>query len=321
MSAAAMSEVSQTYGAIFVGLLFEAFLQGLVTVQTFTYFLNFADDPCWIKTLVATVWTMNTTHLCLVAHTVYSKLVTSWGNDSALLVVPQLFNGEFALVSVPTLLCQSFLLQRIWVLSRHNWLVTGTLALGCLAGFFLEVAVMVQVLLNAVVAEYQRVARQVISGAVLLAVVDLVLALTLLVYLRRNDITLGSDQSIHKPHRRTRIILQKIMKYTIATGLLTSILSFAILAAILLSPHSFIYVAVYLLYGPLYTNALLANLNLRAELRREVDRPLTTLATLSVVVAPPAPCIPHDVVPPHEDIVFLEPMKRYDSTDTAIVTV
>ncbi|KAJ7279955.1 hypothetical protein C8J57DRAFT_1220484 [Mycena rebaudengoi] len=109
-----------TYGAMLIGVLFATFFQGVLTLQAYIYFESFPNDPIKLKTLVATVWVLDVAHLVLISQSCYYYLISSWGNDAALLFSTKPLDLHLVFVGLATGL--------IWTFSKKNWLLTG---LGC----------------------------------------------------------------------------------------------------------------------------------------------------------------------------------------------
>ncbi|KAJ7055119.1 hypothetical protein C8F01DRAFT_1161160 [Mycena amicta] len=267
--------MDETYGALYIGVLFATFFQGLLTVQAYTYYTNFPGDSRWLKALVATVWILDTTHLVLVAQASYHYLVTSWGDPAALLVAIPTLNLHMLFVSVPALLCNIFFLYRVWVFSNHNWLIIGFLGCGCLAGFCIEAGIIIEILSIPLVAEYSQQTTNAKWEFSVLAIFDLLLACTLVWYIRTTKLELA-DEMDGVP-ARTNLVLRRVMQYAVATGLVTSIVALGTLAAFMLAPDTFIFIAIYFSFGRMHTNALLVNLNARRSLRQSIQKPSSTM--------------------------------------------
>ncbi|THH05582.1 hypothetical protein EW146_g9864 [Bondarzewia mesenterica] len=78
----------------------------------------------------------------------------------------------------------------------------------------------------------------------------------------------GSCQSADiSIYLRTRSLVSKLIVYVVGTSMLTSICAGLCLITFAISPHTFIFIAFYLVLGKLYFNAMLANLNARVGLR------------------------------------------------------
>ncbi|KAJ7137518.1 hypothetical protein C8R43DRAFT_1019570 [Mycena crocata] len=251
------SAIDGTYGAMFIGVLFATFFQGILTVQAYIYYESFPDDLRRIKFLVGTVWILDAAHLVLICQTCYHYLITNWGNDAALLIATYELDLHLIFVGLATLVCQAFFLHRIWMFSKGNWIMTSVLSAGCLATFGLDVSLSVQILPVRSVAVFNRHTAEVVGLFTTGAVVDMAIALVLVFYLQQ-----GKTQ-----FDRTNFVVARVLHYTVATGLITSILAIGCLAAYFAAPHTFIFIAMHFSLGRLYTNALLATLNSRRNLR------------------------------------------------------
>ncbi|KAJ7928382.1 hypothetical protein B0H13DRAFT_2311663 [Mycena leptocephala] len=250
------STMDVTYGAMFIGVLFAAFFQGVLTA--YIYYESFPDDLRRVKILVAIVWLLDATHLVLICQSCYHYLVTNWGNGPALLVSTHELDLHLIFVGLSTVLCQGFFLHRIWMFSKRNWILTGVLTAVCLAGFALEVVLCAQILPVPSVAYFSVHTSEVVALFSLGGIVDVAIALVLVFYLQQGRTHFD----------RTNFVVARVVHYTVATGLATSILAVACLAAYLAAPHTFIFIAMHFSLGRLYTNALLATLNSRRNLRQ-----------------------------------------------------
>ncbi|KAF8638756.1 hypothetical protein AX17_001972 [Amanita inopinata Kibby_2008] len=121
--------LDNTLGAAYVGVVVAAALHGVSCIQAWYYFTH-QNDTWPIKTLVSAVMLFDTIHQILISHTVYTYLITNFGNTSQLqnlvwsILVEVLFNGLTAF------LVQSFLTMRVWRLSNRNiWLTALVLML------------------------------------------------------------------------------------------------------------------------------------------------------------------------------------------------
>ncbi|KAJ6525134.1 hypothetical protein B0H19DRAFT_1276223 [Mycena capillaripes] len=273
------SEMDVTYGAMFIGVLFATFFQGVLTLQAYIYYESFPDDLSRIKLLVGIVWLLDVTHLILICQSCYHYLVTNWGIAPALLISTHELDLHLIFVGIATLVCQGFFLHRIWMFSKRNWVLTGVLTAACLATFALEVLLSAQILQVPSVAYFSAHTAEVMALFLLGAVVDVAIALVLVFYLQQGRTHF--DQ--------TNFVVAQVLHYTVATGLATSVLAVACLAAYLAAPHTFIFIAMHFSLGRLYTNALLATLNSRRNLRQstQIQRspPSFTVMTSRVVTS------------------------------------
>ncbi|KAJ6497962.1 hypothetical protein C8R47DRAFT_1112345 [Mycena vitilis] len=252
-----------TYGAMFIGVLFATFFQGVLTIQAYVYYESFPGDPTGLKALVASVWILDLAHLVLVSQACYHYLITSWGNNAAFLVSTQPLDLHLVFVGMATIVCQGFFLFRIWTLSKKNWILVGILGAACVVVFALEATMSAQISIFTSVAAFASVTGELVTTFGLGAAVDLVMAMILVWYLQQGKT--GFD--------RTSFVLSRVIQYTVSTGLATSSVAVAALVAYLARPNDFIFIAIHFSMGRLYTNALLATLNSRRNLRQVLEAP------------------------------------------------
>ncbi|KAF7358829.1 ANK-REP-REGION domain-containing protein [Mycena sanguinolenta] len=254
-------ELRTTYGAIYIGVVFAALFQGMLTVQAYIYYEGFPDDSWVLKWLVAVVWTLDLVHLVVIASVPWLTLVENWGNPAVFLNIPPCLPVHVVLVAVATLLCQAFFLRRLWRFSQKNRILVGILGSGSLIVCALDFFLAVQMLEELRPMTYQGDTAEIASMFSIRAATDLSLALTLVWYLHRGII--GFD--------RTNFVIARIIQYTVATGLATSILALACVLADVLNPQGFTFMALHFSLGRMYTNALLATLNSRKNLRAALE--------------------------------------------------
>ncbi|KAF7982623.1 hypothetical protein HWV62_27041 [Athelia sp. TMB] len=121
--------LDNTMGATLIGVIVAAALWGVACVQVYVYYSTYPKDPWHLKTLVAAVLISDTVHQILISHSIYTYLVTNFGNDVELgnivwsILVEVLFSG------ITGLLVQSFLAFRVYKFSNRNVYITGLVAL------------------------------------------------------------------------------------------------------------------------------------------------------------------------------------------------
>ncbi|KAJ3730780.1 hypothetical protein FB446DRAFT_726043 [Lentinula raphanica] len=252
--------LDNTMGAMFIGVLCAAVLYGAACIQTWYYYVHQKDR--WpLRALVAAVMITDTLHQALIAHTLYTYLITNFGNALELgntvwsLLAEVLVNGFTAV------LVQSFLAHRVWQLSNGNiWISVPAVLL--VAAEFVCVFVFAVIGLTRVqtFAELAELLTGLsITVNVLAAVGDTYIAalLTLLLHTSRTGF------------RRSDSIINKLIIFSINTGALTSLCAIASMLSILLAPNTFIYISFFFCMGRLYANSLLATLNVRSLLRKD----------------------------------------------------
>ncbi|KAF9064537.1 hypothetical protein BDP27DRAFT_1333391 [Rhodocollybia butyracea] len=253
--------LNSTYGAMLIGVLFSTFLQGVLTLQTVTYYDSYPKDPISTKLVVATVWCFDTFHLILIAQSAYHYLISNWGFLPALLESTWELDLNVTFIGLSTFACQLFFLKRIWVFSGRNWIMVGVLAALCCVTLVVDIIVTVQILEHRSVAEFGVQKTGILVAFISGAVADVTIASLLTFYIRRN----------RSGFEKTDSLITLIVRYTVTTGVVTSLLGIFTLVAYFLSPDGLTFIAMHFCLGRLYTNALLATLNSRSKLRATLE--------------------------------------------------
>ncbi|EDR01859.1 uncharacterized protein LACBIDRAFT_310382 [Laccaria bicolor S238N-H82] len=229
-------------------------------VQAWYYFTH-QNDRWHLKLLVSAVMMFDTAHQALIMNTVYAYVISNWGNMSILgelvptLLIEVLFNGLTAF------LVQSFLATRIWHLSNRNIWITGLISFLVLGEFGCILAYTAISLQYKTFVQLTELKTLSITVNVLAAAGDVLIAGTLCTILH------FSRTGFH----RTDTIINKLIIFSVNTGLITSLCAIASLVSILAAGQTFIYIAFFFCMGRLYTNSLLATLNARKGIRQASD--------------------------------------------------
>ncbi|KAF9449963.1 hypothetical protein P691DRAFT_811418 [Macrolepiota fuliginosa MF-IS2] len=251
-------DLRPTYGAMFIGVLFAIFFQGILSVQVYDYYTNFPEDPRRIKIFVALLWILDLIHLVLIAYSIYYYLILNWGNTPALFQMIPSLSSHLFLVGISTLLSQMFFLFRIWIFSKKNVYIAIPVLMGVLTTFGLIIATYAKVLQGS----------GLISGTVPLfvagAATDLMIAVLVCYYIRRR-----SEGS--RGMRLTRTLVGQVIRYTVATSALTSFLVLGCLTTYLAAPYTFIFIALHFSSGRTYSIAVLVTLNARRKFREAIS--------------------------------------------------
>ncbi|KAF9066523.1 hypothetical protein BDP27DRAFT_1227386 [Rhodocollybia butyracea] len=254
------SSLNPTIGAMLIGVLFATFFQGVLTVQAYIYYESFPKDKRSIKLLVCNfnlaepllefITKSKKTnfadllHLILIADSAYHYMVTKWGDPMALGYSTEELDLHMVMVGLATILCQGFFLQRIWIFSNKNIIMTGLLLAGCVATLGLDMSLSIQLSSIPTITAFSnsKFMPEVIATFAIGAGVDLLMALILVFYLQQRR------SSFQRSENFTNFILSRVIQYTVATGLVTS----------LIAVNSDNVQAMHFSLGRMYTNALLA---------------------------------------------------------------
>ncbi|KDR74662.1 hypothetical protein GALMADRAFT_280131 [Galerina marginata CBS 339.88] len=204
------------FGAGQLGVVFNAWMVGLVCAQGYSYYLNFPSDTMVLKILVAWVLVIQIFNLFIQTTTMYHYLIVSFGNYDKLFEVAWEWSLYLGLIAVGACSVQLFYAYRIFRLShRRNYVICGIIVILALAALGLCSAVMILALttdtnFDKITGTFWLVqAWLCVDGAC-----DLLIAVVQVYYLYRQRCGLP----------RTMRFVNILILYFISTGLLTSIL-------------------------------------------------------------------------------------------------
>ncbi|KAJ7780114.1 hypothetical protein DFH07DRAFT_463512 [Mycena maculata] len=255
-----------TIGALQIGVLVSYFLFGLTTAQVYAYYGRFPKDPSRMKWLVAGVWLCELAHATCIGHALYVMTIIEYGQPQLLAELPRslgisaLFNGIIAFCGVfsfhlinpgpkTATSVQGFFSFRIYRLSKSLYIPCFTWMLSFL--FLSATAVVFSVGLPKIPfttyeAEWSWLFYTMWGIA---AGNDSAIALTLVFWLYpRRD----------KSHQITVAMIDKLIAWTIETGVLTSAAAILNLACFATMKDNFIWIAWYVVTARLYSNSFLA---------------------------------------------------------------
>ncbi|KAI0960798.1 hypothetical protein AcV7_000085 [Taiwanofungus camphoratus] len=260
-AAAALAElVKSTMGAILLGLVFSSTVFGVTLLQTYQYYDRYWSDTLWLKLFVALIGALDTAQLVTVIHSNWWFLIQNYGNINSLTIVPWSLGVEVGITTSIGLLVQSFFAMRVWMLSRGNRIITGTIILLTTTQFVLGV--------------YYAAKGQETKLAVTIATITWASTASLACSIA-GDVVITSSMCffLHRSRsgvKRTDKLIDVLIIYTVNTGLLTTIC--AICTIILSETNSGSYwdTMFYFMISKSYVNSALATLNARERLRKTV---------------------------------------------------
>ncbi|KAJ6564568.1 hypothetical protein B0H19DRAFT_80456 [Mycena capillaripes] len=262
-----------TIGAYQIGVLVSYILFGVTTTQTYVYYSRFPDDSLKIKALVAFVWVCEFGHALCLGHTLYIYTISDYMHPERLAGnAPLSLATAVFLASVITACVQGFFSFRIYAFSKKIlismviWVLVSLRLLGGTVSFVTGLMISPA----RWEAHWGWLATSVLSVSV---AADLTITGTLVFLLYGQRI---SD------HKRTVALVDKLIAWTIETGMLTSGSGICALVFILRMPTSFVYLAFNVIETRVFSNSLLASLNSRAALREmnEISLPSLGIARI-----------------------------------------
>ncbi|KAF8970088.1 hypothetical protein BDZ97DRAFT_1791886 [Flammula alnicola] len=254
-------DLNNTIGALQIGSLFGVFLFGIVSLQTYNYYNAYRDDGWVNKPLVATIWLLEIAHTLGINYEVYRVTIILYGKPWLLgrfqgIGAVTIFGGGI------TLIVQTFFALRLSRLLPRPYNHTGIIciiisSLRFIATIYLTVEGIVAINMTV----YREKCEWIVSATFIAsAVVDITIAVSMMYFLARQ----------RRQVKRISRLLDRLVMYTVRSGLLTSISAIAVVLCFQLMPDNFIWLAVYTFVAKLYSNSFLSALNARKDLRADI---------------------------------------------------
>ncbi|KAJ7116918.1 hypothetical protein C8R44DRAFT_879449 [Mycena epipterygia] len=247
-------DAGPTIGALQIGVVFAVFLFGAVTVQVAVYHVRFPNDPYLIKGMVALVWCLDCGHTIAICNAMYIITVVQYGHPELLATVPDSLNLAILLSGFIGPLEQVWFAYRVHKFGKCYRLpvlctmlsvsrACGSVALGAIALQRMPVLVFVD-----------KWGWLIIVVLVIGALTDIILVAALCYHLS----TWRGDGFIRMNH-----LVNRLMQWSIETGLVTSVGAMALLICFIKMKDTFNWIAIYFVLSKLFSNSLLFSLNVR----------------------------------------------------------
>ncbi|KIK59133.1 hypothetical protein GYMLUDRAFT_44883 [Collybiopsis luxurians FD-317 M1] len=257
-----MSSLNSTLGVLEIGILISGVLFGVVTCQVYIYHKNFPKDSLWLQIgLVDGMWLLELGHTICIFHALYFYSVTGNGNPRALAVAPKSLSIAVILHGVTIVLVQGYFTYRIYRFSQKPYIVP-------IISILLMFAQLLAV--STLCAEAVIVASK--SLPLYLQKWEWLLLTTL--WLRvAADLTISSSlvyfliKQRNNAYKSTVVVVDRLIRWSIETGIITSMLGIILVIAYLTDKHNFAWLALFMVLPKVFSNTLLANMNSRASLR------------------------------------------------------
>ncbi|KAJ6627446.1 hypothetical protein B0H10DRAFT_386938 [Mycena sp. CBHHK59/15] len=206
-------------------------------MQTINYLKQFPDDIVPLKCIVVFLWLMQVAYTASICQGAYTMAVTDFGQIFALLYTPTALNVAVVVGSIVDHTVQAFFVTRIYKLTR---------------------ALYISILLWILVALLQAASMTLAAEAIrtdsiplmefkwnwLITILffgdaglDIVISATLCFYLKK--------QSREAP-KSTSLLVDRLVLYTIQTGLTTSLVALGAAAAFRIAPNEYIWTAFFI---------------------------------------------------------------------------
>ncbi|KAJ7902809.1 hypothetical protein B0H14DRAFT_2555289 [Mycena olivaceomarginata] len=259
MASFASFNPNTTLGAYQIGVLVSYMLFGVTTAQTYIYYGRFPHDSPKFKALVAFVWVCEVAHALCIGHTLYIYTVSDYVHPERLgHAVPKSLPTAILFSGIIAGSVQGFFSFRIYAFSKKLWIPLLIWAMA-----FLRVLACTVLFAGALgITFWARYEAQwewlFMAKWAVSSMNDLTITVTMLFLLskQRNNV-----------HTRTAALMDKLITWTIETGMVTSATGIVMLACFFTMKNNFIWLAFFAISARLFSNSLLASLNSRATLR------------------------------------------------------
>ncbi|KAF9513406.1 hypothetical protein BS47DRAFT_973368 [Hydnum rufescens UP504] len=251
------------FGGSFFGNLITALCFGVLTVQTSSYYHAFPNDGRPLKLVVAFLWILEAFQLACITQSLYWWFVANDDNSSTL----GWATWEFLTYQINTVCAsvtvQTFFAYRVYSLSANLYIGVLVQALVLLQfGFGAVTAVKANMNL-----EFQVMIKEctwlIVLWLAIQAIADIVITTCMCLLLRRR----------RTGFQKTDSVINRMVLYTISTGLITSVLSCFLLVMFAKYAFHFSEITVGMPLGAFYSITMLANLHMRTTLRARLATP------------------------------------------------
>ncbi|KIK68225.1 hypothetical protein GYMLUDRAFT_708930 [Collybiopsis luxurians FD-317 M1] len=280
-------DVRLTLGAALAGCIVTVGLSAVLGFQTFLYFQIFPSDAFRYKLLVAWMWATDAIHSVLICTCMWQYLILNFTDPLIACKIFTTIPVLVAMTGIITLSANALYGWRIHKMSRRNWWLTGPIAFLCLARLGLAFASTVEMIELKTFAEFSAKFKILFTcGLLVSAATDILVSGARYWYLR--DLKQGYFQ--------TQEAVDAVVVFTINDGLLTCLVAVAVAVCWLAMPQNFVYLGFYFTVPKLYSNSVLATLNLRNWYRHRYAWPRQR-AGVSIMRGSGSEQRPHSVLP------------------------
>ncbi|KAJ7913881.1 hypothetical protein B0H13DRAFT_460036 [Mycena leptocephala] len=251
-----MIQIDMIVGVYLLGVLFNTFLYGLVLSSFLTYFNTKSNDPLWIRAVVWSLLFTDTIHSAIEIYGAWQTGVEDYGNLASFATVSWTIPFTAVATSVVAIITQSFLMYRVFFLTRSKVLVGFIcvssilgLAFGCTAGVMFGIITEV--------AKFGPIVPYVVLWLSFQSASDFLITTSLVIVLARS----------RAGFRNTDTAINRLICGAIETGTFASVFALADLFSFVFFRNTNLYAMFAFPIGRIYTNTLLHTLNTRADLR------------------------------------------------------
>jgi len=223
--------------------------------QAYWYFTSYKQDKTWMKIFVMCLLLANAVNAVFSVMYLYDTLVIHFDDPIYLASSTWVLDIEPASTGILSTAVQSFFAWRIYVLTGNVFLVAVVGLLTLVSGAS-AIATAISAAIDPHFVDFVKHKYWVITWLATASVVDVIITIALVLYLRRNKSGFAAMDDV----------VDHIIKVTVQTGMITAVLAVLDFILFVASPTG-AHLLVNMLLSKLYTNCLLSSLNARATWR------------------------------------------------------
>jgi len=251
--------IPKTFGAILIGGLFASLLSGFVIIQVVVYFKLYPSDRTRLKALVLTVWFLDTCHTICIWLSLWSYFIDNYGNFRNIDNIHWSLALSVLFPAFLTFLVHNFFAQRIFMLSKRNYLLTIPIVVLAILRLVSACVTTSFMLHLGTFTKFKADVRFIFTtGLALSTAVDVIITASLFVLL----------QSSRTGAATLDEVIDALIRYTFETSTLTCAGTIASMLCWAINPNNLIFMGLHFVIGKLYANSLLVTLNTRESIRR-----------------------------------------------------
>ncbi|KAF9451121.1 hypothetical protein P691DRAFT_773400, partial [Macrolepiota fuliginosa MF-IS2] len=238
------------HGPALIGDIINVLLFGIMIAQTYIYFTNYSDRM-WMRLMVLVVFIVDIVNTILNLMFIYGVLIQNFGNFEALASTNWTSVGDPATTGIIGLIVQLFFAWRIYALTR-NWIMVSVVAAFACTGAIGAFIVSHEILIIPEFARFQEFKGYVIMWLACASAADIIITASLVWFLQKHKTGFKSSD----------IMVDRIIRVTMQTGLLTSTIAIIDLIVFLTDPTG-THLVFNITLCKLYSNSLVSSLNSR----------------------------------------------------------
>lgn len=252
-------------GPLEIAVVTSSVIFGITCMQCYRYYVQHStNDLTPLKFLVSTLTIFEALHIALITHVLYFYTIKSYGNLTMSTGVLWSFVAQAIVSGLLSSITQCFFAIRIYYLNNHRPLIPFTIV--AISLFLLAGTTYFNVLSFTASVSYRSPKNAVTIDAAsmilfLMVFCDGIITTSTIYYLRKSQTRM--------PFASTNRVINKLIRYTLNTGLLTTIFALITGIVILVQKDMFTFTPFYLITTRLYACSVISILNSRAAVQKE----------------------------------------------------